>query len=437
MKILVTGAAGFIGYHTVKALCSKEYDVVGLDCINDYYDISLKYGRLLQCGITADSVSSAAGMPKGQLIKSSTLDNYRFIRLFLEDDKALSSLFRAEQFDLVCHLAAQAGVRYSLENPRAYLDSNILGFFNILEACRTFPVRHLVYASSSSVYGLNRKMPFSVSHNVDHPVSLYAASKKSNELMAHTYSHLFGLPVTGLRFFTVYGPWGRPDMAYFSFTKAILSGQRIDVYNHGKMMRDFTYIDDIVQGVVLSLENPPAGATNQRGKSREAENLACDGRSGGLPGAIPNAIPGASLGTIPGAGRGAADYLSTETSDPSLKSQAGSLWDPENPDPVLKPKAGNTWDPENPDPAFSPAPYRLYNIGRGSPVNLMDFIREIEKALGREAEKRFLPLQPGDVEATWADITGLKQDLGYSPKTDLATGVKHFVDWYREYYNCK
>ena len=242
-KIFVTGAAGFIGFYLSKRLLGEGREVIGLDNVNDYYDVSLKETGL-------------AMLEKER--------NFRFYRADLSDRAAMEGIFAKEKPEIVVNLAAQAGVRYSLENPRAYLDSNILGFFNILEACRTFPVRHLVYASSSSVYGLNRKMPFSVSHNVDHPVSLYAASKKSNELMAHTYSHLFGLPVTGLRFFTVYGPWGRPDMAYFSFTKAILSGQRIDVYNHGKMMRDFTYIDDIVQGVVRSLENPPAGATNQQ-----------------------------------------------------------------------------------------------------------------------------------------------------------------------------
>lgn len=345
MKILVTGAAGFIGYHLALRLLDRGDEVIGLDNINDYYDIRLKYGRLAESGIKGGDE-----LQYGELLQSSVYRNYRFIRIDLADRQAVQELFDSEQFDAVCHLAAQAGVRYSLQNPHAYIDSNIVGFMNILEACRHHSIAHLTYASSSSVYGLNESMPFSTSDNVDHPVSLYAASKKSNELMAHTYSYLYGLPTTGLRFFTVYGPWGRPDMAYYLFTKAILEGRSIDVYNNGNMRRDFTYIDDIVEGLVRVIDNPPTG----------------------------------------------------------------------RPD----------WDGADPDPSTSPAPYRLYNIGAGSPVELMDFIGAIERTLGREAQKNFLPIQPGDVPATWADTTDLERDIGYRPSTPVDEGVARFVEWY-------
>ena len=348
MKILVTGTAGFIGYHLAKRLLDRGDEVVGLDNINDYYDLRVKYGRLEDCGIKKDTIEY------GKLIKSSNYPNYSFIKLNLEDREAIDRLFREQKFDRVCNLAAQAGVRYSLTNPYAYVDSNMVGFVNILEACRQNSIEHLAYASSSSVYGLNENMPFSTHDNVDHPISLYAASKKSNELMAHTYSHLFNLPTTGLRFFTVYGPWGRPDMALFLFTKAILEDKPIDVYNYGNMKRDFTYIDDIVEGVVRVIDNPPKGNDN--------------------------------------------------------------------------------WSGKNPDPSSSKAPYKIYNIGNNNPVKLMDFIEAIEKAIGKEAKKNLLPIQPGDVPATWADVSDLIEDLGYKPATPIEEGVEKFVKWYREFY---
>ncbi|HNT27572.1 MAG TPA: NAD-dependent epimerase [bacterium] len=348
MKILVTGTAGFIGSHTARRLIDRGDTVVGLDSVNDYYDVTLKYGRLAESGIAHDAVRP------GETVQSAKFPNYRFIQLKLEERDALTALFEREKFDVVCHLAAQAGVRYSLENPHAYIEANLVGFMNILENCRRYPVRHLVYASSSSVYGLNTAMPFSTSHAVDHPVSLYAATKKANELMAHTYSHLYGLPTTGLRFFTVYGPWGRPDMALFLYTDAILAGRPIEVFNHGNMQRDFTYIDDIVEGVVRVIDRPPAG-------------------------------------------------------DPS-------------------------WDGARPDPASSHAPYRLYNIGNSAPVKLTDFIEAIEQALGKKATRELLPLQPGDVPATYADVSDLTRDTGYRPATDIAEGVRRFVAWYRAYY---
>jgi len=346
MKILITGGAGFIGYHLSKRLLDEGHAVTGLDNINDYYDVNLKYGRLEQLGINRH------GIETGRLVSSSKYDKCRFIKLSLEDTETLE-LIASEGFDVVVNLAAQAGVRYSLVNPKAYIDSNIVGFANILEGCRHGKVGHLVYASSSSVYGLNKQMPFSIHDNVDHPISLYAASKKSNELMAHTYSHLFGLPTTGLRFFTVYGPWGRPDMALFLFTKAILAGEPIDVFNHGKMSRDFTFVEDIVEGVV--------NVTMKKAESNEQ------------------------------------------------------------------------WDGAKPDPATSRAPYRVYNIGNSNPSGLMDYIGELEKCLGMEAIKNFCPIQPGDVEATWADVDDLKKDFGYVPGTSIEKGVKAFVDWYREY----
>ena len=349
MKILVTGTAGFIGYHLAQRLIERGDEVVGLDSVNDYYDPAIKYGRLVETGIDKDRIEY------NKLIASSKHDNYRFIQLNLEDKENVDVLFAEQRFDKVCNLAAQAGVRYSLINPKAYIDANIVGFVNILEACRHHDIQHLAYASSSSVYGLNESMPFSTSDNVDHPVSLYAASKKSNELMAHSYSHLFGLPTTGLRFFTVYGPWGRPDMALFLFTKAILEDKPIDVFNHGKMRRDFTYIDDIVEGIVRVIDHPSAG------------------------------------------------------------------------------KSG--WSGKNPDPTCSKGPYKIYNIGNSKPVELMDFIEAIEKCLGKQAQKNMMSIQPGDVPATWADVSDLVEDLGYQPNTTVQEGVERFIVWYREYYN--
>ena len=332
-KILVTGAAGFIGSHLSLRLLARGDEVVGLDNLNDYYEVSLK---------------------KARLARLTDKQGFKFVKLNLEDKADIEQLFADEKFDKVVNLAAQAGVRYSLENPHAYIESNIVGFTNILEGCRHHNIKHLAYASSSSVYGANETMPFSVHDNVDHPLSLYAASKKANELMAHTYSHLYNLPTTGLRFFTVYGPWGRPDMALFLFTKAILEGKPINVFNHGKMKRDFTYIDDIVEGVVRVLD-------------KTAES---------------------------------------------------------NPD----------WNGQSPDPATSKAPWRVYNIGNSSPVELMDYIKAIEKALGMEAEKNFMPLQAGDVPATSADVQALMDDVGFKPDTPVEEGVRRFVEWYRGYY---
>jgi UDP-glucuronate 4-epimerase len=336
MKILVTGAAGFIGAAVSQYLINRGDQVVGIDNINEYYDVNLKHARLNE-------------------IKSSTAANlFSFVEMGVEERDKMAALFEEHKFDRVVHLAAQAGVRYSLENPNAYVDSNIVGFVNILEGCRHNKVEHLVYASSSSVYGANETMPFSEQHNVDHQVSLYAASKKANELMAHTYSHLYNLPTTGLRFFTVYGPWGRPDMALFKFTKAILEGKTIQVYNYGNHRRDFTYIDDIVEGVIRSLDN------------------------------------------------------------------------------VAKPS--ESWDGSNPDPSTSKAPYKVYNIGAQTPVHLLKFIETLESALGIEAKKELLPMQPGDVPDTYADVSSLVNDTGYQPSTDVETGVKAFVDWYRDFY---
>ena len=329
----MTGVAGFIGYHLAQQLLSAGSDVVAIDNINDYYDVRLKMDRLKQL----------EGKP-----------GYRFIQMDLADRAAVGALFEQEPFDRVIHLAAQAGVRYSLENPHAYIQSNLVGFINILEGCRHGRVPHLVYASSSSVYGANTRMPFSVHHNVDHPVSLYAATKKANELMAHSYSHLYRLPTTGLRFFTVYGPWGRPDMALFIFTKAIFEGKPIDIYNHGRMQRDFTYIDDIIEGVVRVAEKIPAG----------------------------------------------------------------------NPE----------WNGRSPDPATSRAPYQIYNIGNNNPVELLTLIDVLEKCVGRKAERRLLPIQPGDVPATYADVDDLMKDVGFKPSTPIERGVELFVEWYRNYY---
>ncbi|MDD6055476.1 MAG: NAD-dependent epimerase [Helicobacteraceae bacterium] len=348
MKILITGTAGFIGSFLAQRLVERGDCVVGLDSINDYYDVDIKYGRLKKAGILKEEIAY------NKLAQSKTYKNYRFIKLNLEDKDALFTLFKQEKFDKVCNLAAQAGVRYSLINPQAYIDSNIVGFVNILEACRHYEIKHLAYASSSSVYGLNENMPFSTSDNVDHPISLYAASKKSNELMAHTYSYLFKIPTTGLRFFTVYGPWGRPDMALFLFTKAILEGRAIDVFNQGQMLRDFTYIDDIVEGVVRVIDNPA--------------------------------------------------------------------------------KADSSWSGKNPNPHSSKAPYKIYNIGNNNPVKLMDFINCIENELGLEAKKNLLPLQPGDVPATYANVDDLVSELNYKPNTSIKDGIKNFISWYREFY---
>ena len=332
-KILVTGAAGFIGFHLSQRFLDAGDTVVGIDNLNDYYDVSLKKSRLAQ------------------------LENhrrFRFIRMDLADREGIAALFKKEAFELVVHLAAQAGVRYSIVNPYAYIDSNLVGFINILEGCRQQKVQHLVFASSSSVYGANTLMPFSVHHNVDHPLSLYAATKKANELMAHTYASLYNLPCTGLRFFTVYGPWGRPDMALFLFTKAILEDQPIDVYNQGNMKRDFTYIDDIIEGVYRVAAKIPA----------------------------PN------------------------------------------------PK----WQGDHPDPATSFAPYKIYNIGNNHPVELIYFIETLEKNLHKKAKKIFLPMQPGDVPATCADVDDLMADVGFKPATSIEEGIKKFLSWYKDYY---
>ncbi|NLD35512.1 MAG: NAD-dependent epimerase [Desulfatiglans sp.] len=351
MKILVTGTAGFIGSHVAIRLLDRGDKVTGLDSINDYYDVNVKYGRLERAGIDRQDI-----VP-GKMTYSKKYSGYGFIKMNLEDRKGIESIFLAEKYDMVCHLAAQAGVRYSLTNPYAYIDSNIAGFINILECCRYNSVKHLAYASSSSVYGLNENYPFSTHDNVDHPISLYAATKKANELMAHTYSHLYRIPTTGLRFFTVYGPWGRPDMALFLFTKAIIEGSPIDVFNNGNMKRDFTYIDDIVTGIVKVLDHPPGG--------------------------------------------------------------------------------NSEWSGKEPDPSSSPAPYKVYNIGNNSPVNLMDFIKAIEKALGKEAKKNFMPMQAGDVPATWADVDDLVKDLGYAPSVNVVDGVERFVKWYIDFFKVK
>lgn len=333
MTVLVTGAAGFIGFHLTSRLLKEGHMVLGIDNLNDYYDVTLKKARL-------------------SIIEKDI--NFEFQRIDLSDRKRIKELFESHPFDYVINLAAQAGVRYSIENPASYIDSNLVGFGNILEGCRHSGVKHLIYASSSSVYGLNTTMPFSVRHNVDHPISLYAASKKANELMAHTYSYLYQLPTTGLRFFTVYGPWGRPDMALFLFTKAILNNEPINVFNNGEMQRDFTYIDDIVEGVVRVIK------------------------------------------TIP-------------TADPD-------------------------WTSDAPNPSTSCAPYKLYNIGNNHPVALMAFVEAIEKAIGKKAVKKYLPLQAGDVPATYADVNDLIKDTGFKPSTSIAEGINNFIEWYKDYY---
>ncbi|MCB9482206.1 MAG: NAD-dependent epimerase [Desulfobacteraceae bacterium] len=333
MKVMITGAAGFIGSTLAKKLLDNNYEVTGVDNLNDYYDVNLKKDRLKRLEIN---------------------NNFTFEFLDISSREQMKELFEKNSFDYVVNLAAQAGVRYSIENPQSYVDTNLVGFGNILEGCRHSKVKHLVYASSSSVYGLNENMPFSVHDNVDHPISLYAASKKANELMAHTYSYLYDLPTTGLRFFTVYGPWGRPDMALFLFTKAILENKPIKVFNNGEMKRDFTYIDDIVEGVSRVMEKIP------------------------------------------------------------------------KPDP--------NWSPKNPDPSCGKVPYKIYNIGNNNTVGLMEFIEAIEDELKIKAKKEFLPLQPGDVPATWADVDDLIKDTGFKPDTNVKDGVRNFINWYRDYY---
>lgn len=330
---LITGAAGFIGSQLAKRLLDEGCSIIGIDNMNDYYDVNLKKARL------------------DRIIK---YGKFKFVQISLEDKESLEKVFNDNQIDIVVNLAAQAGVRYSITNPDTYIQANIVGFLNILEACRYNKIEHLVYASSSSVYGMNEDMPFSTHQNVDHPMSLYAATKKSNELMAHTYSHLYNLPTTGLRFFTVYGPWGRPDMALFLFTDAIVKGEPIKVFNHGKMKRDFTYVDDIIEGVVRLLNNPP--------------------------------------------------------------------------------KENKDWDKMDPDPATSSAAYKVYNIGNNSPVELMDYIEILEKKLGKEAIKEYLPLQDGDVPMTYANVDDLIDDVGFKPNTSIDDGIAEFVEWYKEYY---
>ncbi len=331
VKVLVTGAAGFIGFHVSQKLLHQGNTILGIDNLNSYYDVSLKKARLQQI---------------------ETHEKFRFYQLDIADRKSIAELFTQHNFDYVIHLAAQAGVRYSLENPYAYVDSNLVGFVNILEGCRHQNIKHLVYASSSSVYGKNKKIPFSTDDNVDHPVSLYAATKKANELMAHTYSHLYGIPTTGLRFFTVYGPWGRPDMAYFLFTKAILEEKPIKVFNYGKMKRDFTYVDDIVEGIARVIDNIPQ----------------------------------------------------SQTLNDTIENNKGSV------------------------------PYKIYNIGNNQPVELSHFIEVLEDCIGKKAIKEFLPMQPGDVPMTYADVDELIKDVGFQPNTSLKTGLEKFVNWYRDYY---
>jgi UDP-glucuronate 4-epimerase len=348
MKILVTGMAGFIGFHLVKRLVKENHEVIGLDNVNDYYSTDLKYDRLAELGILKHTIV------EGSMVESQTNKNLKFIKTDLENKPVIDDLFIEEDFDVVINLAAQAGVRYSLKDPYRYIDSNITGFLNLLEGARYHSVKHFIYASSSSVYGANTNMPFSTKDNVDHPMSLYAASKKSNELMAHTYSNLFDIPTTGLRFFTVYGPWGRPDMALFLFAEAMLKDEPIKVFNYGKMERDFTYIDDIVEGITRLIPKPPSSNTN--------------------------------------------------------------------------------WSGDNPDPATSFAPYRIFNIGNSSPVKLMDFISEIEKQLNIKANKKMLPMQPGDVPKTWADVDDLFNYIEFKPEVGIEEGIKNFVDWYESYF---
>tara|TARA_B100002052_G_scaffold58743_1_gene51736 strand:+ start:11013 stop:12050 length:1038 start_codon:yes stop_codon:yes gene_type:complete len=343
MNILVTGCAGFIGYHLTRELLMRGDTVIGVDNINEYYDVSLKYGRLKQLGINFKKDSTFVAN-----------ENLVFHKIDISQKDKLEELFKDYQLDAVCNLAAQAGVRYSLSHPDSYIKSNIDGFLNILECCRNYEVKNLSYASSSSVYGLNENYPFSVGDNVDHPISLYAATKKSNELMAHTYSHLFGINTTGLRFFTVYGPWGRPDMALFKFTKAAFSDEEIEIYNNGEMERDFTYVSDIIKGLIAVVDNPA--------------------------------------------------------------------------------KIDAEWNPVDPTAESSSAPYRIYNIGNNNPVNLMEFVSTLEEAIGKKIRKKYLPLQPGDVTRTYANVDSLEKDFDYRPQTDIRKGISEFVDWYRSFY---
>jgi UDP-glucuronate 4-epimerase len=349
MKILVTGSAGFIGFHLTIALLKKNHEVVGIDSINDYYDVNLKYSRLLQSGIDPAEVCT------NRQVGSRLYKSYSFIKTHLEDKRELMTLCRQNKFDAVINLAAQAGVRYSISNPDSYVQSNLVGFLNVLEACRNNKVKHFIYASSSSVYGLNEQIPFSVHHNTNHPVSLYAATKKANELMAHTYSHLYQLPTTGLRFFTVYGPWGRPDMAYFLFTASIFAQKPIKVFNYGKMKRDFTYVDDVVEGIINVMEKPAT--------------------------------------------------------------------------------ASNDWNSNRPDPSSSTAPYRVYNIGNNKPVELMTFIHELEKNIGKKAKIEMKGMQAGDVVSTWADVDDLITNFNYKPDTTIQSGLNKFITWYKSYYS--
>ena len=348
MKILVTGAAGFIGFHLSQKLLERGDSIVGLDNINSYYDVNLKYARLNELRVDRASILD------NQVVQSISKD-FSFVKMDLKDREAMNKLFEEEQFDAVCNLGAQAGVRYSIENPHAYIDSNVVGFMNILEGCRHHGVQNLSYASSSSVYGLNKSQPFKTTDHTDHPVSLYAATKKSNEMMAHTYSHLYNISTTGLRFFTVYGPWGRPDMAPMLFSDAILNDRAINVFNHGDMSRDFTYIDDIVEGIIKVIDNPA--------------------------------------------------------------------------------KINQEWSASQPEANSSSAPYKIYNIGNNAPVNLMEFISEIEVSIGKVAKKNFMEMQDGDVESTYADTSGLINDFNYKPFTPLSKGVNEFVLWYKDFYN--
>lgn len=347
---LITGAAGFIGFHVAQELLKRGDTVIGLDNINDYYDVNLKYARLAEIGINRDDVS------ENELISSPSNPNFRFIKANLEDTDVVYSLFENHGITHVCNLAAQAGVRYSLKNPHRYVESNVSGFMNILEGCRHHGIQNLVFASTSSVYGLNTRMPYSETHSTEHPITLYAATKKANEAMAHSYAHLFGIPTTGLRFFTVYGPWGRPDMAFFLFTNAIFKGEPINVYNYGNMIRDFTYIDDIVDGVIRCLDQPAT---------------------------------------------------------PKID------WN----------------DGDRPDPSSSSAPYRIFNIGNATPVTLNEYIDVIEEAIGIPAIRNLMPIQPGDVVATQADVTAIMSERGYNPKTPVREGIRNFISWYRSYYN--
>ncbi|MBA3026799.1 MAG: NAD-dependent epimerase [Sulfurimonas sp.] len=348
MKILVTGSAGFIGFFLAKRLLQRGDEVVGIDNLNDYYDVNLKLGRLNELGVHYLETHSE------ETQKSSIYPSFTFKKLDISDTEKIDALFKTEKFDAVCNLAAQAGVRYSLENPYAYVQSNVLGFLNILEGCRNHNVKNLCFASSSSVYGLNKSQPFKTTDHTDHPVSLYAATKKSNEMMAHSYAHLYGIKTTGVRFFTVYGPWGRPDMAPMLFTDAILNNRPIKVFNNGNMSRDFTYIEDIVDGLIKIIDNPSS--------------------------------------------------------------------------------ASNNWNASTPLPNISSAPYRIYNIGNNKPIKLMDFIESLEDNLHINAKKEMLPMQPGDVESTFADVSDLIKDFNYKPSTNLDTGIKAFVDWYKKFY---